>query len=82
VEEKMNFMGIGPGELILILVIALLVFGPRRLPEIGRALGRTIAEFRRMSQELTAEMGRELEAESSRKKAEETEGASSEELAG
>ena len=78
----MNFMGIGPGELILILVIALLVFGPRRLPEIGRALGRTIAEFRRMSQELTAEMAQELEAESPRKKAEEAAGASGEELAG
>ncbi|HIC93030.1 MAG TPA: twin-arginine translocase TatA/TatE family subunit [Anaerolineae bacterium] len=77
----MNFLGIGPWELILILVIALLVFGPRRLPEIGRALGRTIAEFRRMSQELAAEMAQELEAEPPQK-AEEAEGASGEELAG
>jgi len=80
-EEEMNFLGIGPWELILILVIALLVFGPRRLPEIGRALGRTIAEFRRMSQELAAEMAQELEAEPPQK-AEEAEGASGEELAG
>jgi sec-independent protein translocase protein TatA len=43
---------IGPSELIVILVIALLVFGPRRLPELGRALGRTLTEFRRASSEL------------------------------
>ena len=76
----MNFMGIGPWELILILIIALLVFGPRRLPEIGRALGKTVAEFRRMSQELTADMAQELETESQRE--EEAPGASGGELAG
>ncbi len=75
----MNFMGIGPWELILILIIALLVFGPRRLPEIGRALGKTVAEFRRMSQELTADMAQELETEPQR---EEAPGASGGELAG
>lgn len=36
-------------ELILILVIALVVFGPRKLPEVGRSLGKTINEFRRAS---------------------------------
>ena len=76
----MNFMGIGPWELILILIIALLVFGPRRLPEIGRALGKTVAEFRRMSQELTADMAQELKTEPQRE--EEAPGASGGELAG
>lgn len=76
----MNFMGIGPWELVLILIIALLVFGPRRLPEIGRALGKTVAEFRRMSQELTADMAQELETEPQRE--EEAPGASGGELAG
>ena len=42
---------IGFQELILILVIALLVFGPTRLPELGRALGRAMREFRRASDE-------------------------------
>ncbi|MBI4590154.1 MAG: twin-arginine translocase subunit TatB [Candidatus Rokubacteria bacterium] len=42
---------IGFQELILILVIALLVFGPKRLPELGRALGRALREFRRASEE-------------------------------
>ncbi len=42
---------IGFQELILILVVALLVFGPRRLPELGRALGRAMREFRRATEE-------------------------------
>jgi sec-independent protein translocase protein TatA len=37
---------IGPLELIVVLIIALIVFGPKRLPELGRSLGRGIREFR------------------------------------
>ena len=44
-------LDIGFQELILVLVIALLVFGPRKLPELGRALGRAMREFRRASDE-------------------------------
>jgi TatA/E family protein of Tat protein translocase len=44
--------GIGFQELLVILVIALLVFGPKRLPELARSLGRGLAEFRRASSEL------------------------------
>ena len=43
---------IGFPELIVIFVVALLVFGPRRLPELGRSLGRGLAEFRRASSDL------------------------------
>lgn len=39
-------LGLGVSELILILVIALVVFGPSKLPELGKALGRGISEFR------------------------------------
>ena len=60
----MEFFGIGPLELLLILIIALIVFGPRRLPEIGRALGRTIREFREASQELTMQLRTEIDAAS------------------
>jgi len=49
----MNFLNIGPMELIIILILALIIFGPSRLPEIGRALGRSLREFRRMTQEFT-----------------------------
>ncbi len=44
----MPFIGnIGPGELIIVLVIALVVLGPGRLPEVGSALGKSIREFRK-----------------------------------
>ncbi len=48
--------GIGPTELIVILLVALVVFGPRRLPEIGRTLGRSLREFQRTSAELRQEL--------------------------
>jgi TatA/E family protein of Tat protein translocase len=52
----MNFFNMGPGEMILILVIALIVFGPGKLPEMGSALGRSIREFRRATSDLTREL--------------------------
>lgn len=44
--------GIGPLELVAILVVALLIFGPAKLPELARTLGRGLAEFRRASSDL------------------------------
>lgn len=40
------FGNIGPFELVLVLVIALVIFGPGKLPEVGKALGKTIGEFK------------------------------------
>lgn len=48
--------GIGMPELVLILALALIVLGPRRLPEIARALGKGLAEFRRATDELKDEL--------------------------
>jgi len=51
----MNFFGMGPMELAVILVIALIIFGPGKLPEIGAAIGRSIRDFRAATRELTSE---------------------------
>lgn len=56
--------GIGLHELIVIFVIALLVFGPKRLPEVAKALGRGIREFKRASQEIKESIELESTAES------------------
>jgi sec-independent protein translocase protein TatB len=47
--------GIGPTELIVILIIALLVLGPSKLPELARSLGKGLAEFKRATSDLTEE---------------------------
>ncbi len=47
---------IGAGEILLIVIIALILFGPKRLPEIGRQVGRAIAEVRRVSREFEREV--------------------------
>ena len=54
---------IGPTELLVILVLALIVFGPTRLPEIGRSIGRSLREFRRASDEIRGEIERDLDDE-------------------
>ena len=56
----MNILGIGPAEFIIICIIALIVFGPGRLPELARTLGKAMRELRRMSLEVTAEFAKEL----------------------
>lgn len=43
-------------ELVLILVLALIIFGPNKLPEVGSALGRTIKEFKKSTQEVEKEV--------------------------
>lgn len=50
------FGRIGPMELILILVIALVVFGPKKLPESGKAVGNAIREFKKHSSKVTEEL--------------------------
>jgi TatA/E family protein of Tat protein translocase len=54
------FGSLGAPELIAIFVLALLLFGPKKLPELGRALGRSFAEFRRATTELKTTFEREI----------------------
>lgn len=51
--------GIGPWELVLILAIALVVFGPGKLPEVGKALGNGLKEFRKASDNIKDEVRKE-----------------------
>lgn len=59
--------GIQPIHIVIVVIVALIVFGPRRLPEVGRWVGRSISEIRKGTQEMTAtlreEMNKPLEEE-------------------
>ena len=54
---------LGMQEMLIILIVALIVFGPRKLPQIGKTLGKSIAEFRRTSTELRSTLEREVQME-------------------
>lgn len=60
------FGSIGMPELIIIFVIALIIFGPRKLPELGRSLGRSIMEFKKASNELKSTLEEEIRLEEQR----------------
>ena len=54
------FGSIGMPELILIFVVALLVFGPKKLPEVGKTIGKAVREFRRTSDEIKGRIEEEI----------------------
>ncbi|OLS37775.1 twin-arginine translocase TatA/TatE family subunit [Bacillus sp. MRMR6] len=57
------FSNIGIPGLILILTLALIIFGPKKLPEIGRAFGQTLKEFKKSTRELTSDVMDDIEEE-------------------
>src|SRR5207302_1673853 len=59
----MNVLGMGPMEIVLIVVLALIVFGPAKLPEIMGQVGKAINDFRRATSELSDELNRTIQAE-------------------
>ena len=63
------FGSLGMPELIVIFVIALIVFGPRKLPELGRSLGRGIAEFKKATTDLQNTLEQEINADEQRSQA-------------
>jgi sec-independent protein translocase protein TatA len=66
------FGSIGMPELIIIFVIALIIFGPRKLPELGRSLGKSLAEFKRASNELKSTLEEEIRIEEQQQRSAET----------
>ena len=62
----MGIGSIGIPELLIILTIALIIFGPRKLPELGRSLGRSLNEFKRASNELRHTLDEEIRVEEQR----------------
>lgn len=61
------FGSIGMPELVIIFVIALIIFGPRKLPELGKSLGKSLAEFKRASNELKSTLEEEIRLEEQQK---------------
>ncbi|MBE0481443.1 MAG: twin-arginine translocase TatA/TatE family subunit [Dehalococcoidia bacterium] len=57
----MEFLGMGALEIAVILIVAFIVFGPKKLPEIARNLGKAMRAFRKAAFELTAEVTKEFE---------------------
>ena len=60
------FGSIGMPELLIILTLALIIFGPRKLPELGRSLGKSLGEFKRASNELRNTLDEEIRIEEER----------------
>jgi sec-independent protein translocase protein TatA len=56
-------MSLGPAEVLVILVVALMVFGPKRLPEVGRQVGGALRELRRVQDSVRVELSDALRAE-------------------
>ncbi|MFC2022227.1 twin-arginine translocase TatA/TatE family subunit, partial [Chloroflexota bacterium] len=59
----MDFFGMGMGEILLILVVALIIWGPGRIVEVGRTLGKIVRTLRKASFDLTTQLTKELEGE-------------------
>jgi len=62
-ERLMDFLGMGMGEILLILVIALIIWGPGRLPDIARTLGKTARALRKATFDISTVMTKELDME-------------------
>ena len=64
----MNFFDMGIGEILLIIVVALIIWGPEKIPHVARTMGKTLAMLKKTSQDLTSQITKELDIEESDKK--------------
>ena len=60
--------GLNIGEIAVIVIIALIVFGPKKLPQIGKSVGRALNEFKKASSDLSEEFQKELKGDAENKK--------------
>jgi sec-independent protein translocase protein TatA len=63
INRKGNMGGLGVQEMIVILIVALIIFGPKKLPELGKSLGKGIAEFKKASSDLAKTWEEDVAAE-------------------
>ena len=59
----MDLLGVGMGEILLVIVVALVIWGPGRIVEIGKTIGKTMRTLKKASFDLTAQVTKELEGE-------------------
>jgi sec-independent protein translocase protein TatA len=59
----MGFFDIGIGEILMILVVAVIIWGPRRIPEIGRTIGKVLRTLKKASSDLTTELTKEIDSD-------------------
>lgn len=64
----MDFFGIGLGEVLLILIVALIIWGPKRLPKIARTLGRVVRALRKATYDFTSQITKELDIQETESK--------------
>ena len=57
----MDVLGVGMGEVLMILALSMIIFGPERMVEIGRKIGKTVRTLKKISSDLTAQVMNELE---------------------
>jgi sec-independent protein translocase protein TatA len=57
----MDFQGIGAGEILLIVIVALLIWGPNRIVQIGRTLGKTVHSFKKAASDMTIKLEKEVD---------------------
>ena len=63
----MDFLGIGGGEILIVILVAILLWGPGRIVEIARGLGKIIHDLKNTTSELTTQISKELEEENKNK---------------
>jgi len=64
----MDFFGIGFGEVLLVLILILIIWGPKRMPQMARTLGKTIRTLKKASFDFTTQVTKELDSEETESK--------------